>query len=61
MDKLEDDLKSQRQLAGELIAAIRVNFRTGRFSEVTENQLEIWLEPFIARPIPYEAPTAQNK
>lgn len=60
VDKLERDFQSQRLLAAELIASIRVNFKTGRFAEVTEDQLEIWLRNFTARLIPYEAPTARE-
>ena len=53
VDKLEMDLKSQRLLANELIAAIR-NFSS---PQQDPHQVDQWLQPFIARLIPYEAPT----
>ena len=61
VDKLEADLKSQRQLAGELVASIRVNFKTGRFTDITEDQLEMWLRHFTSRLLPYEAPPAREE
>ena len=38
-----------RTLAGELIAAIRVNTLRGTFAAATPKQVDDWLQPFIQR------------
>jgi hypothetical protein len=40
---------SARVLAGELIAAIRVNVMRGTFATATIEQADDWLVPFVAR------------
>jgi hypothetical protein len=61
VDKLEREAKSQRQLAGELIAIIRLNSRMKMFNKASSSTIELFLKPFIARLIPYEAPSAREE
>ena len=61
VDKLERDLDSQRHLAGELIAAIRINATNGTLVTSDYKLIEEWLQPFVSRLIPYEAPTGREK
>ena len=55
VDKLERDFLSQRQLAAELIASIKANFKAGTFSTATPESFDKWLQPFISRLVPYKA------
>jgi len=43
------DQDSMRHLAGELIAAIRVNVLRGTFATATVEQVDEWIKPFVAR------------
>ena len=38
-----------RLMAGELIAAIRMNSLRGTFATCTHDDIELWLKPWIAR------------
>lgn len=48
-EKVAKERDAQQALAGELIAAIRVNMLRGTFADSTPEQVENWLVPFIAR------------
>ena len=61
VDKLERDFLSQQLLAGELIAAIKANFKAGTFSTSTPELFDEWLQPFIARLVPHEAPPGREE
>ena len=57
IQKLTAERDSQRKLAGELIAAIRVNVARGTFGgDITSQELDVWLEQFTSRLLPYPKP-----
>jgi len=49
VDFLEKKWKTSAVLAGELIAAIRINTMRGTFAEASIEQVEEWLVPWIKR------------
>lgn len=54
-DAIAHDLDQARTLAGELIAAIRINALRGTFATATPEQIEDWLHYFIALLTPRHA------
>jgi hypothetical protein len=48
-ENLENQRNAQRALAGELIAAIRLNVMRETFATATPEQVEEWIAPVVAR------------
>ena len=46
---LRTERDQYRMMAGELIAAIRINSLRGTFATCTHDDIELWLKPWIAR------------
>ena len=61
VDKLEREVESQRQLAEELIATIRLNCRMKTLNKASASTVELFLKPYVARLTPYKAPSAREE
>ena len=47
--RMERERNAKKVLAGELIAAIRINVLHGTFEKATIEQVDEWLKPFVER------------
>ena len=61
-ERIQTERDAYRMMAGELIAAIRMNSMRGTFAACTHNDIEEWLKPWVARLTPSpSAPSASPR